>query len=99
MASVLTPLQTIAGASLGNNQGVAIATDFTNAISAYTSTTLLSPLFSALGNISAAGLSNVTLNQLETMAANSCPALADSTPASSASTVSLSPGSSSAGRD
>lgn len=87
MASVLTPLQTIAGASLGNNQGIAIATDFVNAISTFTSTTLLSPLFSALGNIAAANLSNVTLNQLETMAANSCPALADSTPANSASTI------------
>jgi len=87
MASVLTPLQTIAGASLGNNQGVAIATDFTNAISTFTGTSLLSPLFSALGNIAAANLSNITLNQLETMAANSCPALADSTPASSASTI------------
>lgn len=87
MASVLTPLQTIAGASLGNNQGIAIATDFTNAISSYTSTALLSPLFSALGNISAANLSNITLNQLETMAANTCPALADSTPANVASTI------------
>jgi hypothetical protein len=70
----------IAGSVLSNNQGVAIATDFTNAISTYTSTTLLTPLFATLGNSSAANLSDTTLLGLETMAANTCPALADNTP-------------------
>lgn len=70
----------IAGSSLSNNQGVAIATDFTNAISTYTNTTLLNPLFGALGNSSAANLSDATLLGLETMGANVCPALADNTP-------------------
>lgn len=70
----------IAGSALSNNQGVAIATDFTNAISTYTNTTLLNPLFGALGNSSAANLSDATLLGLETMSANVCPALADNTP-------------------
>jgi hypothetical protein len=77
----------IAGATLSNNQGVAIATDFTNAISSYTGTTLLTPLFAALGNSSSANLTPATLISLETMAANSCPALADSTPVAYASNI------------
>jgi hypothetical protein len=77
----------IAGATLSNNQGVAIATDFTNAISSYTSTTLLAPLFGALGNSASANLTPTTLISLETMAANSCPALADSTPVAYASNI------------
>jgi hypothetical protein len=77
----------IAGASLSNNQGVAIATNFTNAISSYTGTTLLTPLFSALGNSANANLAPLTLVSLETMGANSCPALSDSTPASYASNI------------
>lgn len=77
----------IAGATLSNNQGVAIATNFTNAISSYTSTTLLTPLFAALGNSANANLTIVTLTGLETMAANSCPALADNTPEAYASNI------------
>jgi hypothetical protein len=77
----------IAGATLSNNQGVAIATNFTNAISSYTGTTLLAPLFVAFGNSANANLSSSTLVSLETMGANSCPALSDSTPASYASDI------------
>jgi len=77
----------IAGATLSNNQGVAIATNFTNAISSYTGTTLLTPLFAALGNSASANLTPATLISLETMAANSCPALADSTPMAYASNI------------
>ena len=77
----------IAGATLSNNQGVAIATNFTNAISSYTSTTLLTPLFAALGNSASANLSPLTLIGLETIGANSCPALADSTPSAYASNI------------
>jgi hypothetical protein len=77
----------IAGATLSNNQGVAIATNFTNAISSYTGTTLLTPLFGALGNSASANLTPTTLIGLETMAANSCPALADSTPEAYASNI------------
>ena len=41
----------IAGSVLSNNQGVAVATDFTNAISSYTSTSLLTPLFATIYTI------------------------------------------------
>ena len=77
----------IAGATLSNNQGVAIATDFTNAISSYTSTTLLAPLFVAFGNSANANLTSATLTSLETMGASNCPALSDSTPTSYASNI------------
>ena len=77
----------IAGATLSNNQGVAIATNFTNAISSYTGTTLLTPLFGALGNSASANLTPTTLISLETMADNIRPALADSTPEAYASNI------------
>lgn len=77
----------IAGATLSNNQGVAIATDFSNAIASYTGTTLLTPLFVTFGNSANANLSSSTLVSLETMGANSCPALSDSTPAAYASNI------------
>ena len=77
----------IAGATLSNNQGVAIATNFANAIASYTGTALLTPLFAALGNSANANLSPLTLVGLENLGANSCPALSDSTPASYASNI------------
>ena len=77
----------IAGASLSNNQGVAIATNFTSVISSYTSTSLLTPLFTALANSTSANLSPLTIIGLETMGANSCPALSDSTPEAYASNI------------
>ena len=77
----------IAGATLGNNQGVAIATDFANAVSSYTGTTLIAPLVATLGNSASANLAPLTLVSLETMGANSCPALSDSTPTSYASNI------------
>ena len=77
----------IAGATLSNNQGVAIATDFTNAISSYTGTTLLAPLIATLGNSASANLTPLTLVSLETLGANSCPALSDSTPEAYASNI------------
>jgi hypothetical protein len=85
--SILTPLQLIAGASLSNNQGIQLAPDFANALASYNGTPLINPLLIALGNSSAANLSNVTLLGLETMAANTCPALADNTPANYAPAI------------
>lgn len=77
----------IAGATLSNNQGVAIATDFTNAISSYTSTSLLTPLFATFANSANANLSYPTVANLITMGSNTCPALADSTPLAYANTI------------
>lgn len=77
----------IAGATLSNNQGVALATDFTNAISSYTGTALLTPLLATLANSASANLTPKTINNIEIIGANSCPALADSTPAAYASNI------------
>lgn len=77
----------IAGATLSNNQGVALATDFSNAISSYTGTTLIAPLAATRANTVAANLSMTTVTDLVTIGANTCPALADSTPAAYASNI------------
>jgi hypothetical protein len=81
MASILTPLQMIAGATLSNNGGVAIANTWTAAVATYTSTSLLTPFFNTVGNSAAANISGNTLTSMFTFCANTVPALADNTPA------------------
>jgi hypothetical protein len=78
--SVLTPLQLIAGASLLQNQGIGVATTFTNAVSAYTNSTTISPLVSAVSTASAANVSANTINAMTSAGSNTCPALNDSLP-------------------
>jgi len=85
MASILTPLQMIAGATLSNNGGVAVANTWTSGVSAYTSTSLLTPFFNTVGNSVAANISGNTLTSMFTFCANTVPALADNTPAAYAS--------------
>ena len=77
----------IAGATLSNNQGVVIATAFSNAIAQYTTTSLLTPLFATFANSANANLSYPTAANLITMGSNTCPALADSTPVAYANTI------------
>ena len=77
----------IAGSVLSNNQGVAVATDFTNAISSYTSTSLLTPLFATIANRTSANLHYPTLANLITIGSNTCPALSDSTPLAYANAI------------
>ena len=77
----------IAGSVLSNNQGVAVATDFTNAISSYTSTSLLTPLFATIANRASANLHYPTIANLITISSNTCPALSDSTPIAYANTI------------
>jgi hypothetical protein len=76
----LTALQLNAAAGLLQNQGINISANLTNAISAYTSTTLLSPFLNTItvgsGNI----LSANTLTTLKTLAANTCASLSNSVP-------------------
>ena len=79
--SFLTALQLDAAAGLLQNQGLAINANLLAAISSYTSTPLMQPYFSTIatgstGNILSAG----TINSLQTLAANTCPALSDSLP-------------------
>jgi len=84
VTSVLTPLQMIAGATLSNNNGVAIATTWTAAVGSYTGTNLISSYFSAVNaaysNITA-NISSNTLSNLVTFCSGTVPALADNTPA------------------
>ena len=74
----------IAGATLSNNNGVAIATTWTAAVGSYTGTNLISSYFSAVNaaysNITA-NISSNTLSNLVTFCSGTVPALADNTPA------------------
>ena len=83
--SVLTPLQMIAGATLSNNGGLALANTWTAAVGSYTGTTLLTPFFAAAANSSAANISANTMNYMFTFCSGTVPALADNTPAAYAS--------------
>jgi hypothetical protein len=71
----------IAGATLSNNGGVALANTWTAAVGSYTGTTLLTPFFGAVANSSAANISANTLNYMFTFCSGTVPALADNTPA------------------
>jgi type IV secretory pathway VirB2 component (pilin) len=77
--SVLTALQLDAAAGLLQNQGIAINANLISAIANYATTPLIAPFLSTLSN-SGNLLSANTVSSLETLAANSCPALSDSVP-------------------
>ena len=88
VASILTPLQMIAGATLSNNGGVALANTWTAAVGSYTGTTLISTYFSAVSaaySNTAANISGNTLSNMVTFCSGTVPALADNTPAAYAS--------------
>lgn len=81
VTSVLTPLQLNSAAGLLQNQGIAINAEMITAISAYENTPLISPFLNTIsvgstGNI----LSSNVIVSVETLAANTCPALSDSVP-------------------
>jgi hypothetical protein len=79
--SILTPLQVNVGAGMLQNQGVAVNAAFANAIASYANVTLISTLLGTIGNaIATSTISNVTIAELNVLASNSCPALADSIP-------------------
>jgi hypothetical protein len=74
-------LQVNVGAGMLQNQGVAVNAAFTNAIASYANVTLISTLLGTIGNaIATSTISNVTIAELNVLASNSCPALADSIP-------------------
>jgi hypothetical protein len=79
--SILTPLQVNVGAGMLNNQGIAINAALTNAISTYNSSNLITPLISTIQtSIDSLLLANATIASLNSLASNTCPALADSFP-------------------
>jgi hypothetical protein len=74
----------IAGATLSNNNGVAVANTWTAAVGSYTGTTLISSYFSAVNaaySNANANISSNTLSNLVTFCSGTVPALADNTPA------------------
>jgi len=79
--SILTPLQVNVGAGMLQNQGIAINAAFSNAIANYGNVTLINTLLGTIGNaIATSAISNATIAELNVLASNSCPALADSIP-------------------
>ncbi len=79
--SILTPLQVNAGAGLLQNQGLAVNAELTTAISSYTTNALISPLITCIETaISNQAISNTIIANLNVLASNTCPALADSIP-------------------
>jgi hypothetical protein len=79
--SYLTALQLDASPGLLQNTGLAANAALTTEIATYNNTPLIAPLLTTLANSASANLSNATVSSLETLASNTCPALADSVPA------------------
>ena len=79
--SYLTALQLDASPGLLQNTGLAANSALTTAVVAYNTTTLIAPLLTTMANSVAANLASVTISDLENLASNTCPALADSLPA------------------
>lgn len=77
--SVLTPLQLDAGAGLLQNEGIGINAGLTTAINSYENTALISPFLNTIATGNGV-LSGGTINNLETLAANTCAALSNSLP-------------------
>ena len=76
----LTPLQLDAGAGLLQNQGLAINAGLTQSVSAYKNTALLAPFINTLSTGAGNILSTPVLDNLQTLAANTCSALSNSVP-------------------
>lgn len=77
----LTPLQLDAAAGLLQNEGFGVSANLISAISSYENTTLIVPFLNTIsvgstGNILSANVITI----VETLAANTCPALSDSVP-------------------
>ena len=77
-----TPLQLIAGSGLLNNQGIAVPTALTNAVSSYNSTSFVENLNDAIAAAPGFGISASIVTTLKTLASNTCPALGSSVPQS-----------------
>ena len=75
----LSPLQLGAGQALLNNQGIRPSTVLTSTVASYNSLAVIQPLLSTIVAGSSILAANV-ITSLETLAANTCPALSDSVP-------------------
>jgi hypothetical protein len=79
--SYLTALQLDASPGLLQNTGLSANLALTTELAVYNNTALIFPYLATLANASSANLSNSTISTLESLASNTCPALADSVPA------------------
>jgi hypothetical protein len=78
--SYLTALQLDASPGLLQNTGLSANLALTSELAVYNNTALIAPYLATLANASSANLSSGTIATLETLASNTCPALADSLP-------------------
>lgn len=82
-----TPLQLIAGAGVLANVGIAKPASLTSAVSSYSSLTFVENLINTVSLANTWGVSNTIVTTLQTLSANSCPALSASVPTAYANTV------------
>jgi len=82
-----SPLQLIAGAGLLANVGIATPTSLTSAVSSYSSLTFVENLIDTISLANTYGISNSIVTTLQTLSANTCPALSASIPTAYANTV------------
>lgn len=80
MTALLSPLQLQAGAALLQNQGIRVNPEVEEQIDLYLANPTIAPLKDTIVVGSANVLANTTIATLQTLASNSCPALADSIP-------------------
>jgi hypothetical protein len=82
-----TPLQLIAGSGVLANVGIAKPMTLTSAVASYSSLTFVENLISTVSLANTWGVSNSIVTTLQTLSANTCPALSASIPAAYANTV------------
>jgi len=82
-----TPLQLIAGAGVLANVGIAKPASLTSAVASYSSLTFVQNLTGTISLANTWGVSNSIVTTLQTLSANSCPALSASIPTAYANTV------------
>ena len=82
-----TPLQLIAGAGVLANVGIAKPVALTSAVSSYSTLSFVENILDTVNIANTWGLSNSVVTTLQTLSANSCPALSASIPTAYANTV------------
>lgn len=82
-----TPLQLIAGAGMLANVGIAKPAALTSAVASYSSLTFVQNLTGTISLANTWGVSNSIVTTLQTLSANTCPALSASIPTAYANTV------------
>jgi hypothetical protein len=82
-----TPLQLIAGAGMLANVGIVKPASLTSTVASYSSLTFVENLINTVSLANTWGVSNTIVTTLQTLSANTCPALSASIPTAYANTV------------